>query len=62
MDLTWARVLFTLFGILIFFVLMLYIVYHKRNKSGYQEVGQSIIDDPDTPAENVHSNPDNGAK
>ena len=61
MDLTWARVLFTLL-VVNFFVLMLYIVYHKRNKSGYQEVGQSIIDDPDTPAENVHSNPDNGAK
>ncbi|AUX60812.1 CcoQ/FixQ family Cbb3-type cytochrome c oxidase assembly chaperone [Simonsiella muelleri] len=61
MDLTWARVLFTLL-VFNFFVLMLYIVYHKRNKSGYQEVGQSIIDDPDTPAENVHSNPDNGAK
>ena len=61
MDLTWARVLFTLL-VFNFFVLMLYIVYHKRNKSGYQEVGQSIIDDPDTPAEKVHSNPDNGAK
>ena len=61
MDLTWARVLFTLL-VFNFFVLMLYIVYHKRNKSGYQEVGKSIIDDPDTPAENVHSNPDNGAK
>ena len=61
MDLTWARVLFTLL-VFNFFVLMLYIVYHKRNKSGYHEVGQSIIDDPDTPAENVHSNPDNGAK
>lgn len=61
MDLTWARVLFTLL-VFNFFVLMLYIVYHKRNKSGYQEVGQSIIDDPDTPVENVHSNPDNGAK
>ena len=61
MDLTWARVLFTLL-VFNFVVLMLYIVYHKRNKSGYQEVGQSIIDDPDTPAENVHSNPDNGAK
>ena len=61
MDLTWARVLFTLL-VFNFFVLMLYIVYHKRNKSGYQEVGQSIIDDTDTPAENAHSNPDNGAK
>lgn len=62
MDLTWARVLFTLlvFG---FFMLMLYIVYHKRNQAGYKEVGQSVIDDPDTPTENVvHSNPDNGAK
>lgn len=63
MDLTWARILFTLL-VFNFFVLMLYIVFNKRNKSGYQEAGQSIMDDPDTPEDNpiAHSSPDNGAK
>lgn len=61
MDLTWARVLFTLL-VFNFFALVLYIVFHKRNKTGYEDAGQSIMDDPDSPTENVHSNPDNGAK
>lgn len=61
MDLTWARVLFTLL-VFTFFILVLYIAFHRRNKSNYQEAGQSIIDDPDTPAENAHSNHENGAK
>ncbi len=61
MDLTWARVLFTLL-VFTFFVLVLYIAFHKRNQAGYQDAGQSIMDDPDTPEDNVHSSPDNGAK
>lgn len=48
MDLTWARVLFTLW-VFVSFMLVLYFVFRRKSKSGYQEAASSIIDDEDTP-------------
>lgn len=61
MDLTWARVLFTLL-VFVSFVLVLWIVFSKRNKTNYDDVAEFIVNDPDTPNDNVQVKPDNGAK
>ncbi|UOP04823.1 cbb3-type cytochrome oxidase subunit 3 [Conchiformibius kuhniae] len=62
MDLNSARSLFTLL-VFVSFALVLYIVLNKRNKSGYEDAAQSIVDDPDTPdAPPAGSNRNHGAK
>ena len=61
MDLNWARSLFTV-CVFISFMLVLIIVFNKRNKGNYQDAAQSIVDDPDTPKENAQSSHENGAK
>lgn len=61
MDFTWARVLFTLW-VFISFILMLYVVYNRRNKEGYQNVAQSILDDEDTPESASEISRENGVK
>ena len=54
MDVNWARSLFTVL-VFICFMLVLYIVMNKRNKSNYDEASRSIIDDDDT----AHDDNDN---
>lgn len=61
MDLTWARILFTLL-VFVSFMLVLYIVFNKRNQANYDDVASIIVNDPDTPTESVQAKPDNGAK
>ncbi|MBQ9601570.1 MAG: CcoQ/FixQ family Cbb3-type cytochrome c oxidase assembly chaperone [Neisseriaceae bacterium] len=62
MDINWARSLFTV-GVFVSFVLILFIVLNKRNKQNYQDVAQSIIDDPDAPpGSEVQFNHEDGAK
>ena len=48
MDVNWARSLFTVV-VFVSFMLVLYIVLNKRNKTNYDEASRSIIDDDDTP-------------
>ena len=60
MDLNWARTLFTV-CVFISFMLMLFIVFNKRNKGNYDDAANSIIEDPDTPTGNVQSGRENGA-
>ena len=48
MDVNWARSLFTV-AVFVSFMLVLYIVLNKRNKTNYDEASRSIIDDDDTP-------------
>lgn len=48
MDVNWVRSLFTVW-VFISFVLVLYVVFSKRNKKKHEEAGNSIIDDDDTP-------------
>lgn len=60
MDLSWARILFTVW-VFVSFILMLYIVFNKRNKSNYQDAARSIMDDQDTPDSNAQSSHENGA-
>ena len=48
MDVNWARELFTVL-VLVSFILVLYIVMNRRNKTNYDQASQSIIDDDDTP-------------
>ena len=45
MDMTWARVFFT--------------VFTRRNKVNYDDAARSIVDDPDTP--DTESDRENGA-
>lgn len=61
MDLTWARVLFTV-GVFVFFMLVLVRVFSKQNKRGYEELAQTIVNDPDTPDDVAQSSRENGAK
>ena len=62
MDLNSARILFTVW-IFIIFVLVLYVVFNRRNKSNYQDLARSIVDDPDTPSDGAaESNRNHGAK
>lgn len=61
MDLTWARILFTLL-VFVSFMLVLYVVFNKRNKANYDDVANIIVNDPDTPTDDVQVKPDNGAK
>ena len=56
MDVNWARSLFTVL-VFICFMLVLYIVMNKRNKSNYDEVSRSIIEDDDT----AHDDNDNNS-
>lgn len=60
MDLIWAKVMFT---VLVFmsFLLVLLIVFNKRNKGNYDAAAHSIVDDPDTPEYNPNQS-NNGAK
>ncbi|ASK27565.1 cbb3-type cytochrome oxidase subunit 3 [Neisseria chenwenguii] len=44
MDVNWARSLFTLW-IFVSFMLVLYIVFNRRNKKNYDEAASSIFDD-----------------
>lgn len=60
MDLNWARTLFTV-CVFISFMLVLCIVFNKRNKSNYQDAANSIIDDTDTPMGDTQSSRENGA-
>lgn len=61
MDLNWARSLFTLV-VFFSFALVVYVVLSKRNKDNYHDAAQSIMDDEDTPRENIQSDRENGAK
>ncbi|WP_274571518.1 cbb3-type cytochrome c oxidase subunit 3 [Neisseria leonii] len=62
MDVNWARSLFTV-SVFIGFLLVLLIVFSKRNKANYEEASRSIIDDEDTLHEDAaRPNRDNGAK
>lgn len=57
MDLNWARTFFTV-CVFISFMIVLIIVLNKRNRANYDDAAQSIVDDPDTPHENVQVNSD----
>lgn len=59
MNLGLAHGLFTLW-VLVSFILVLYVVLSKRNKSNYEDVASTIIEDPDTPDANSSHN--HGAK
>lgn len=61
MDLTWVRILFTLW-VFVSFILVLYIVYNRRNKSSYSNAAQSILDDEDTPSDLPEQRRENGVK
>lgn len=62
MDLTWARVFFTV-CVFISFMLVLVIVFSKRNAANYDNAADSIIHDADTPGEDAQpSRHDNGAQ
>lgn len=50
MDFTSARVLFTLW-VFVSFALVLYIVFHRKNKRGYDDAAQSILNDEDSPTD-----------
>ncbi|ASP18217.1 cbb3-type cytochrome oxidase subunit 3 [Neisseria sp. 23W00296] len=56
MDVNWARSLFTV-AVFVSFMLVLYIVLNKRNKTNYDEASHSIIDDDDTPHGNDNDSP-----
>ncbi|STZ76786.1 cbb3-type cytochrome oxidase subunit 3 [Bergeriella denitrificans] len=43
MDVTWTRSLFTL-CVFISFMLVLYIVFNKRNRQNYDDAANSIFD------------------
>lgn len=51
MDINWARSLFTLW-VFVSFILVLYIVFNKRNKQNYRDAANSIMEDEDTPNDN----------
>ncbi|MDO5640596.1 MAG: CcoQ/FixQ family Cbb3-type cytochrome c oxidase assembly chaperone [Neisseria sp.] len=51
MDINWIRSLFTLW-VFVSFVLVLYIVFNRRNKQNYHDAANSIMDDHDTPDDN----------
>ncbi len=51
MDINWVRSLFTLW-VFVSFILVLYIVFNRRNKQNYNDAAHSIMDDNDTPNEN----------
>lgn len=65
MDLNWARTFFTV-CVFISFMIVLFIVFNKRNRDNYDDAANSIINDPDTDTDEqsipAHSNHDNGAK
>lgn len=48
MDINWARSLFTV-CVFVSFMLVLYVVLHKRNKRNYDDAAKSIMEDNDTP-------------
>lgn len=48
MDVNWVRSLFTVW-IFISFILVLYVVFSKRNKKKHEDAGNSIIQDDDSP-------------
>lgn len=52
MDINWVRSIFTLW-VFISFILVLYIVFSRRNKKGYDEAANSIFD---TDADNNSDN------
>ena len=58
MDMTWARVFFTV-CVFVSFVTVLLISFNRRNKVNYDDAAQSIVDDPDTP--DTESDRENGA-
>lgn len=62
MDLNWARTLFTV-CVFISFMLVLLIVWNKRNRANYDDAARSIVDDNDTPQQNdAQSHHEHGAK
>ncbi|MCF7521767.1 CcoQ/FixQ family Cbb3-type cytochrome c oxidase assembly chaperone [Neisseria sp. ZJ106] len=44
MDVNWIRSLFTLW-VFLCFMLVIYIVFHRRNKQNYDEAASSIFDE-----------------
>ncbi|MDO4641349.1 MAG: CcoQ/FixQ family Cbb3-type cytochrome c oxidase assembly chaperone [Neisseria sp.] len=48
MDINWVRSLFTIW-IFVCFILVLYIVFNKRNKKNHEDAANSIIEDDDSP-------------
>ena len=46
MDANWARSLFTVW-VFISFILVLYIVFNRRNKKNYDDAANSIFDNDD---------------
>lgn len=61
MDLTWARSLFTV-CVFISFVLVLVIVFSRKNSDNYQDAAKSIMEDEDAPAGGAQSNHENGVQ
>ncbi|WP_416191989.1 cbb3-type cytochrome oxidase subunit 3 [Neisseria sp. CCUG12390] len=51
MDINWIRSLFTVL-IFVSFMLVVYIVYSRRNKQNYDEAANSIFDDKDKSEKN----------
>lgn len=58
MDMTWARVFFTV-CVFVSFITVLLIAFNRRNKVNYDDAARSIVDDPDTP--DTESDRENGA-
>ena len=65
MDANWARSLFTVW-VFISFILVLYIVFNRRNKKNYDDVASSIFDNderrPSEKDDQAQSVRDHGAK
>ena len=50
MDINWIRSLFTLL-IFVSFMLVIYIVFSRRNKQNYDEAARSIFDNNEDPSD-----------
>ena len=65
MDANWARSLFTVW-VFISFILVLYIVFNRRNKKNYDDAASSIFDNderrPSEKDDQAQSVRDHGAK
>lgn len=52
-SLNWVRALYTV-GCFLAFVMILLYAYSRHNKKIYEDEAQSIIDDPDTPSDQIN--------
>ena len=60
MDLIWVRRLFQVL-VWVSCIVVVWVVFSKRNKIKYDEAAKSIIDDHDMPSDTASSSNENGA-